>query len=114
MKTAVHKQALFPAVAMAALLSGLGGCGGGASTAPTPSTDPVPSQSSARTQGITLSASAASPTKAVMSWAGTTTKGDNFQVYRNGELDRSATSDSSGAADSGLAPGTQYCYEVNV
>ena len=114
MKTTARVHALLPAVAVAALLTGLGGCGGGGSTAPAPGPDPAQSPPPARTQGITLSATAASPTKATMSWAGSTGAGAQFQVYRNGELDSSITAVSSGAADVGLAPGTEYCYQVNV
>jgi len=114
MTTTAHIQTLLPAVAMLALLVGLGGCGGGASTTPTPGTDVNQAPPLAHTQGITLSAAAASPTKATMSWTGSSAPGDKFQVYRNGELDSSATGDSTSAADTGLAPGTQYCYQVSV
>lgn len=113
MKITVCTQAPLQAIAVVALLAGLGACGGGASTAPAPSTGAPQPPPPASTQGIMLAVTAASPTKATMSWAGSTAAGDKFQVYRNGELDSSVNAVASGAADTGLAPGTQYCYQVN-
>ena len=62
---------------------------------------------------ITLSAVTASASRVDMSWvASSVGAGDQYQVYRNGTLVASNSSDSSGTADTGLKPATQYCYEV--
>ena len=94
------------------LLAGLTACGGGAS-APGSASSPASSPATTATPlGMTLSTDAASATKATLSWQGPIKTGDKYQVYRNGELDKSAGVDESGAYDTGLAPGTQYCYQV--
>ncbi|HEU5399396.1 MAG TPA: fibronectin type III domain-containing protein [Gammaproteobacteria bacterium] len=97
------------------VLAGLSGCGGGA----TPATGQAPAPSSGKTstssqQAFTLSVTPASPTKVSMAWQGATASGDSYQVYRNGELDTSVATDGKTAADEGLAPDTQYCYQVTV
>lgn len=93
-------------------MAGLAGCGGGTS-ATAPSTTPAATQTPAPgRQAFTLSVIPASPTKVSMSWQGSAADGDSYQVYRNGELDTAAATDAGGAADEGLLPGTQYCYQV--
>lgn len=93
------------------LLAGLAGCGGGAAAAPAaaPAADV-----SASHQAITLSAKVGSPTKVAISWVASKARGDKYQVYRNGELKTSAAASADGTYDTGLAPGTQYCYQVTV
>ncbi len=97
------------------LLAGLTACGGGASaTNPAAGTATKAPASIPSPQGMTLTTQAASATQATLSWGGSTESGDKYQVYRNGELDKSAGVDADGAYDTGLAPGTQYCYQVTV
>ena len=93
------------------LLLGLAGCGGG-SGAVAPASGKQAAAPDA--QGIMLSTSVGSPTKVAISWVAPKASGDKYEIYRNGELDASATGDADGTYDTGLVPGTQYCYQVTV
>jgi hypothetical protein len=102
-------------IVVLAMLMALAGCGGGANGGPDGSpvsAAPTRHPGAPDTQGIALSADAASATRVAMRWDGSTASGDSFQVYRNGELDDSAKDGPGGATDSDLKPGTQYCYQV--
>lgn len=94
------------------MLAALVGCGGGADGTPTPASVSVQHTYTPGTRGITLSTTAASATRVVMDWNRSAAAGDSFQIYRNGELDNSATDGRDGATDTDLKPGTQYCYQV--
>lgn len=64
-------------------------------------------------QPITLSAVSASASRVDMSWVtSSVAAGNQYQVYRDGALVTSSSGDSSGTADTGLKPATEYCYEV--
>lgn len=95
-------------------LAALAGCGGGTSGGPAPAATSAHHATSPDIQGIVLSTTAASATRVAMSWKGSVAAGDSVRVYRNGELDNSATDGPSGATDTHLKPGTQYCYQVTV
>lgn len=97
------------------MLAGLAGCGGGgSSSAPDPGSAPASQSPSVSGQGgaLTLTALVSSPTKVDMSWAGVAGAQQHYRVYRNGSPDASITVGSAGAFDTGLKPGTQYCYQV--
>jgi hypothetical protein len=49
-----------------------------------------------------------------ISWIASKASGDKYEIYRNGKLDASAAGSADGTYDTGLAPGTQYCYQVTV
>lgn len=95
------------------VLMALSGCGGGASPATAaPAANGTGSTAASSLQALTLSVTPASPTKVSMTWQGATASGDSYQVYRNGALDSAVSTSGKAASDEGLAPGTQYCYEV--
>ena len=101
------------------MLAGLAGCGGGSPSLPSTGPEPAPDQPSesgpaSSGAALTLSATMSSPTKVDMSWAGTPGGEQHYRVYRNGSPDDSIALGAAGAYDTGLKPGTQYCYQVTV
>lgn len=112
MESRTLSQRTLSAASGLSLLLGLAGCGGGSGAAAPASEQqatpaPLP-------QGIMLSTTVGSPTKVAISWVTSKTTGDKYEIYRNGELDTSAVGSAEGTYDTGLAPGTQYCYQVTV
>lgn len=91
-------RSMFLSVALSALLEG---CGSG--TAPTPLS----------TTTIVLKAAADSATEIDMSWKGARMPGARYQVYRDGTLVNTVGDTSSKIHDTGLTPGSQYCYRVS-
>lgn len=86
----------------------LSACGGGASTgmadtASTLANDAAP---------LTLSVTAISATQVTMQWHGSVGSGGTYRIYRDGKLDAATTDIEGGAMDTGLTPGTRYCYRV--
>lgn len=111
MKLGTSLSSILPVALL--VLAGLTGCGGGTAPATGPAPIPPANQTSASSQqALTLAVTPSSPTKVSMAWQGSTVSGDNYQIYRNGELDTAAATDGKSAADEGLQPGTQYCYQV--
>src|SRR4029077_11935794 len=92
-------------------LATLTGCGGGSAAAPAGASAP---QAPAAGQAISLSTTVGSPTKVTISWIASKVSGDKYEIYRNGKLDASAAGTADGTYDTGLAPATQYCYQVTV
>lgn len=106
------------AAVLAAMALGLSACGGGsgaaASTAPPSSTPASSSQTTTSAeQPINLSTVGASASRVDMSWVtSSVASGDTYNVYRDGNLVATNSANSTVDADTGLTPGTQYCYEV--
>lgn len=93
------------------LLAGCGGSGSsGGSGATSPS--PAPHTPGITSQKITLTAVAGSPTDVGISWAGSGTAGDGFQIYRDGRLIEKTDDDDGTAFDTGLTPGSEHCYQI--
>lgn len=101
--------------AAALMMAGLTGCGGGSSSTPNPGPAPSPQPNTRAvtvSTVLTLTAMASSSTKVDMSWTGAMGSGQHYRIYRDGSPDDSITLANAGAFDTGLKPGTQYCYQV--
>lgn len=98
-------RSLFLSLLFSALLEG---CDGGSGS----SSDSETSQASASHAAIVLEAAADSATAVRMSWAASGAPAAGYRVYRDGELLDTAHDDSSKTHDTGLTPGSRYCYRV--
>jgi hypothetical protein len=85
------------------------GCGSGNSPSPPPATATA---SSAASQGLVLEAAAVSATKVGISWTDPDASGAGYRIYRDGGLIDTVHDDSGAAQDTGLTPGSRYCYRV--
>lgn len=91
------------------LSASVAGCGSG--NAPS-SPSAAPMASSTSTQSVVLEAAADSATTVHMSWTGSGTPGARYRIYRDGELLDTVRDGGGKAHDTGLTPGTQYCYQL--
>jgi hypothetical protein len=89
----------------------LAGCGGGSGTTP-PLVSAATRAPSASTQGVVLDATADSATTVHMSWADSGTPGAGYRIYRDSELVDTVRDGSGAIRDTGLTPGTRYCYQL--
>lgn len=97
------ERSLFLSLLFSALLEG---CDGGAGS------NSDTSQSSASHAAIVLEAAADSATAVHMSWAASGADAAGYRIYRDGELLDTAHDDSGKTHDTGLTPGSRYCYRV--
>jgi hypothetical protein len=97
---------MFLALVLSALVAG---CGSGNAAFPTSTAATAPSTS---TQGVVLEVAADSATTVHMSWAGSGTPDARYRIYRDGELVATVRDYSGDTHDTGLKPGSRYCYRV--
>ena len=100
------ERSMFLGLLFTALLEG---CGDGSSSAGSHSDTAT---KPASTAAIVLEAAADSATAIHMSWAVFGAVGAGYRIYRDGELVDTASDDSGKTRDTGLTPGSRYCYRV--
>lgn len=97
------ERSLFLSLLFSVLLEGCDGGSGSSSDT---------SQTSASDVAIVLEAAADSATAVRMSWAASGATVAGYRIYRDGELLDTAHDDSGKTHDTGLTPGSRYCYRV--
>jgi hypothetical protein len=70
------------------------------------------SGNASRLQGMVLEVGAGSPTTIGISWTDPDRSGAGYRIYRDGELVNTVRDGSGKIRDTGLTPGSRYCYRV--